>query len=156
MIVSARSVYGSEHGLSPALRGKIAAEASERSLRPVWSFSPWALIPRQVPLFATAMAALLILVAGLPFALRHGSEKAAGGGIAYETASKDDRAMQIEVVADGGTVKLAWSDGNRRSYTVTKTADPRSGAYQEAHLVNGNIWVDSDPQSSPVVFYRIE
>ncbi len=155
MVVSAKSEYSDEHGIPVSVRRKIAAEASERVLRPIWSWSMLALMPRQVPVFATAMAALLVIVAGLPLA-RHGGEKASGRGIVAETAPKDDQVMQIEVVADGGSVKLAWSDGNRRSYTVYKTADPRAGGHQEAHLVNGNVWVDSDPQSSPVVFYKIE
>jgi len=157
MIVSARSIYATENGLPAAIHQRIAAEAAERVSRPVWPWSQLALIPRRLPAFVTAMAALLILLAGLPLALRHRGQRASGGvGIAGKTVSSDDREMQIEVVADGDSVKLAWSDGDRQSYTVYKTDDPRAGKYQEAHLVNGNVWVDSDPQSSPVVFYKIE
>ncbi len=134
--------------MSSVVRRKIAVEAAERASRGLWSWPLTALLPRQVPVFATAMAALLVVVAGLPIALRQGRQMI--------SPDRTAEVMQIEVVVDGDAVKLAWSDGNRQSYTVTKTTDPRAGSRQEAHLVKGNVWVDADPQSSPVVFYKIE
>lgn len=145
VVSMARSSYLEEHRVPSAIRLRIASEAAVRASRKTWSWPLLALVPRQVPALATAIAALLVVAAGLPIALRKGSDGASG-----------DEVMRIEVVADGDAVKLAWTDGNHQSYTVYKTSDPRARARQEAHLVRGNVWVDNDPQSSPVVFYRIE
>src|SRR5260221_11293771 len=95
MVVSAKSEYSDEHGIPVSVRRKIAAEASERVLRPIWSWSMLALMPRQVPVFATAMAALLVIVAGLPLA-RHGGEKASGRGIVAGTAPKECQGLKIQ------------------------------------------------------------
>jgi hypothetical protein len=62
----------------------------------------------------------------------------------------------IQVVAEDGQVRLAWSDGVKDSYTVYKSADPRDLTSGEVHFIRGNIWTDRNPGTSPVVFYRIE
>ncbi len=71
------------------------------------------------------------------------------------TGSGEVRA--IRVVAEGGVVKLAWSDGEKASYTVYKATDPHPFAQAEIHTVNGRTtWTDKDPSSAAIVFYRIE
>jgi len=75
---------------------------------------------------------------------------------AAPTPSQQDEISKLEVVADRGVVRLAWSDGVKASYTVYKTVDPRLVGRGEAHVVRGNVWVYTHPESSPVVFYRIE
>lgn len=129
---------------------RIATDAAARATRRTWSWPLLALVPRQIPAMATAIAAFLVVAAGLPIVMREGRSGASGG-----VADRGEE-MRIEVVADGDAVKLAWTDGNHQSYTVYKTSDPRTVARQEAHLVRGNVWVDNNSQSSPVIFYRIE
>jgi hypothetical protein len=58
--------------------------------------------------------------------------------------------------ARNGSVSLAWSDGNGKSYKVYKASDPRRLGQGSAEVVRGNQWVDRDPESSQIVFYRVE
>jgi hypothetical protein len=88
---------------------------------------------------------MVLALVSLPVALRHSSGPAQNAEISA-----------IQITTDGGVVRLAWSDGSRDSYTVYKSSDPRALGQAEAHVVRGNVWTDSRPQSSQIVFYRIE
>jgi len=95
---------------------------------------------------ALAAAAVLVgVVLALP-ALFHSSSGVRPG----------EEVSQVVVVADHGVVRLAWSDGRKESYTVYKSQDPRQAGTRRAYVVRGNAWTDRDPDTSPVVFYRIE
>jgi anti-sigma factor RsiW len=147
MVGVARDSYEAEYRLPDSVRARIARGAAERVARRPWSLPAFGLgslsLPSRPGLLATLTAAAIALVV-LPLALRIGSKPA------HETA------VQIQVVNEGGAVRLAWSDGTKSSYTVYKTSDPRGVARAEVHRVKGNVWTDEDPGSSPIVFYRIE
>lgn len=132
--------------LPAPVRERIAVEAAENARAILSAF--------RVPLFATvtpgggpivALAAVLIALVALPLVLRNGG-----------TAFREEPGLEIEVVAEGGTVKLAWRDGERDSYTVFKSDNPRDFNRGEVYPVRGNVWIDTDPDSSTVVFYRIK
>ncbi len=59
-------------------------------------------------------------------------------------------------IVEPGVVRLAWSNGARDGYTVYKSHDPRRLSHAEAHQVDGTIWTDTDSESAPIVYYRIE
>ncbi len=147
LVSQARVLLRSEDRMPPAVLDRIALEAAGRARRRSWDLTlfPTGAWSRRTGLLASAAAVLVALVA-MPVALRPGRGPASGRS----------EVSTIEVVADGGSVRLAWSDGNKASYTVYKSDDPRGLARAEVHVVRGNFWVDPDPDSSPVVFYRIE
>ena len=60
------------------------------------------------------------------------------------------------MVADGPAVRVAWHNGEKGTYTVYKSTDPRAISAGEAHVVRGHVWTDTDPGVSPVIFYRVE
>src|SRR5206468_2772812 len=132
--------------LPEATRRRIAAQAASRVAARRWlsSFPVLALPARSSLLLATAVSILLALLA-LPIAMRQERPTVRHADIAT-----------IQVTVDRGTVRLAWSDGSRDSYTVYKSSDPRSLRAAEAHVVRGNVWIDREPARSPIVFYRIE
>ncbi|MFQ5877150.1 MAG: zf-HC2 domain-containing protein [Acidobacteriota bacterium] len=142
---------GSPGGTLPEpVRAGIAREAARRASRePVWRAWAAALPSAPAllrPLPVAVAGALLLALAALPVAFRSG---APGGGRA-------ERPLTIETAIEGGRVTLAWSDGQKESYTVYKSADPRGFPPREAHVVRGNVWTDPDAGSSPIVYYRIE
>jgi len=94
-----------------------------------------------------AAAGVLVALAALP-ALLHDRP-----ATAYRTAGE---VTKIRVVSENGLVRVAWSNGHKASYTVYKSTDPRDVSRAEAHVVKGNIWTDTEPGRSPVVFYRVE
>jgi hypothetical protein len=102
-------------------------------------------LPGHQALAAVVPAVLVLLAVTVPFVLRGRR----GEGIARTPLTID---MQVE----GGGVRLAWSDGRGRPYRVYKSTDPRLLGRGPAHEVRGNQWVDSEPDSAPVVFYRVE
>jgi len=89
--------------------------------------------------------ALLVALLAMPFLAHRGLGPA-----------REDGAVKIQVVVKDGAVRLAWSDGKRDSYTVYKSSDPRSFSRGEARVVRSNVWTDTHPASSPIVFYRID
>lgn len=95
-------------------------------------------------LLAAAAAVVLTLVA-LPVTLRHGSGPAA-----------EPDAPVLDITADGGVVRLAWSDGSRDSYRVYKSTNPRVPEQSEVHVVRGHVWTDTRPESASIVYYRID
>lgn len=140
----ARHVATSEHRIPGVVRNRIALEAAARASRRPWGFPvPVFSLSAHPGLLAGAAAIVLALVA-LPVAMRHGS------GPAHQT-----EVSTLHITADGGVVRLAWSDGSRDSYKVYKSADPRALEQSEVHVVRGNVWTDSQPESSPIVFYQV-
>ena len=149
LISSARRAFSLGDALPDDVRQRVAREAAARARRRGWNGLrvPLSAILGPVPrpgILATITAVLIALVV-LPLSL----PKAA-----RQTAPADS--VKVEVATDGKAVRLAWSDGTKTSYTVYKSSDPRPVARAEAHRVRGNVWVDDDPGSAPVVFYRIE
>ena len=93
---------------------------------------------------ASAAFVLLALVA-LPVAMKH-----------YSAPARPADVSSLEIIADGGVVRLAWSDGSREAYKVYKSDDPRNIGRGEVHVVRGNIWTDNKPGSSSIIYYKIE
>jgi anti-sigma factor RsiW len=141
----ARQVTTSEHRLPEAIGNRIVIEAAARASRRPWGFPvPVFSFSAHPGLLAGAAAVVLALVA-LPVAMRHDT-----GPVRQTEVSA------LDITTDGGVVRLAWSDGSRDLYTVYKSSDPRVLGQEEAYVVRGNVWTDSRPESSPIVFYRIE
>ncbi|HEU4402578.1 MAG TPA: zf-HC2 domain-containing protein [Candidatus Polarisedimenticolia bacterium] len=148
LISSARAALSSDYRLPDNMRGRIARDAALAAGRGSWLdrlVAPLAPMQRWPGLLAAA-AAMLVAVVALPVLMRHQAGTPAG----------DAGITTLEVVAADGSVRLAWRDGEKGSYTVFKSSDPRQISRGEAHVVRGNIWTDTNPDSSPVVFYRIE
>jgi anti-sigma factor RsiW len=148
VISTSRAAYSERLELTAMARNRIAISAAElarsrswASRLLLWNFT------RHPGLMATA-AALLVAVVAMPVMVRDGRNHGVGGG---------NESLTIEVrAADDGAVRLAWSDGDRGSYTVYKSHDPRLLTHAESHQVAGNIWTDTDPESARFVYYRIE
>jgi hypothetical protein len=146
VISVSRAAMAADHELPPFVRSKIAREAAVRSARRSWRL-PLPILDLQArPGLLATVTAMLVALLVLPVALRTGGGNQPAG----------EAAVRIEVVTNGRTVHLGWSDGTRSSYTVYKSSDPRAVTRGEAHRVRGNAWTDNDPESSPVVFYTIE
>ena len=142
VISDGRALLLPADNLSEAVIRRVSREAVERRGRG-WAVWPLPFLPIRPGLLASAVAVLLALVA-LPVVLRQ-LPRAPG-----------ERPMKIDVVVQEGAVLLAWSDGFKSSYTVYKSGDPRAVAGGEAHVVKGNVWADTEPGTSPIVYYRIE
>ena len=146
LVLAARSAGRADFQLPDSVRQRIALEAAGSAVRGrsvSWLPVRVLLMPRYRLMTAAAACLVALLV---PLALRHQAQ----------LSSRADGVTRIEVVADQGVVRLAWSDGQKASYTVLKTSDPRNVSAGETHVVRGNVWVDRQPDSSPVVFYRVE
>jgi hypothetical protein len=150
-----RTIFRAEQQLTAGTRYRIARAAAERSAHG----GGWAgmlvrpLLWTRRPGFATALAAaLLVAVVALPVALRDGDGTQ---GDRPTAASPGPTRIEMKTLADGA-VHLAWSNGERGSYTVTKSSDPRGIEGAERHVVRGNDWIDDDPSASRIVYYRID
>jgi hypothetical protein len=150
----ARNVYAAEVQLPSFVRTRIASGAAA-ACRQGWSryTAPFVVLPggRRAGLIASLAASLLALVA-LPMVLRERPIPPAQPPVAAGIAA-DER---IDMRLVGGKVRLAWSDGDNASYRVYKSSDPKGLAGAEVHSVRGTVWVDHNPASSPIVYYRIE
>jgi len=144
-LASARQAFVSEYQLPSGVRASIAAESVERIHRGGWVSALFPFAPRRGVLApAVALAALAVLSLAVWTDGQRGKLHEAG-------------ISKFEVVAGpNGTVRLAWSNGERPSYTIYRTTDPRSFGRAEAHVVKGNIWVDTERDASKVVYYRVE
>jgi anti-sigma factor RsiW len=141
----ARATLVADGTLSTASISRISRQAAEAVNRPAW----WRrLVPMQVtPVLAAAVPAMVALLAlGIGLAVRSGRTADSGP----QTPARLD--MQVE--AKG--VRLAWTDGRGRAYKVYKTSDPRLLGRGKGTVVQGNQWLDQEPDSSPIVFYRVE
>ena len=147
MLSSISGSFSSNYSIPAAVRTRIATKAAERTSRPGWI----AWLPARFPAGRLAMlsaATIILLVTAISLTLRSGD----GHSIAPERS-----VMQIEVKrAEGGGIRLAWSNGRMGTYTVYKSHDPRLFSHSETHVVAGNIWTDEDSASGPIVYYRIE
>jgi anti-sigma factor RsiW len=142
---TARKIPMLDIRMPDAVRNRIAAAAAERSTRGIWGWLPLYTVTSFRPgLVATAAAILLALVA-VPVAMRNG----AAPGRLHDVPT-------IRITTEGDAVRLAWTDGSHESYKVYKSTDPMHLAQAEVHVVKGNVWVDSHPGTSPIVFYKIE
>ena len=130
-----------------AVRTKIASEAADRVLHGSSSwFQPLPVADYWVrPALLAGAAAVVVALLAIPLLLRSRQE-----------SSPQERVRAIQVVAQDGVVRLAWSDGDKDFYTVYKGTSPRAFSRKEAHVVKGTVWTDSEPSSSPVVFYQVE
>ena len=140
-----RRQYGGRYALAGVARRRVLAEAANRPGRFSWLF-PATFSVQAWSRLALASAAAAVLALSVP--LYHHS------GTAPEPRSEE--VAQVQVVADHGVVHLAWTDGRKESYTIYKSQDPRGHARTRAFVVRGNAWTDNDPDTSPVVFYRVE
>ena len=94
----------------------------------------------------------ILAAVAVPVALRNGAE----GPPESVAAASAEAPERIDISLQGGAVRLAWSDGREGGYIVSKSSDPRGLAEVERHRVAGNAWVDRDPETSRIVYYRIE
>ena len=102
------------------------------------------MVPR--PALGLAAPALVLLIAALlPVTMHRAPEPATAMG-----------PVRIDMKAEAGAIRLAWSDGRGRAYKVYKASDPRLLGMGRGQVVHGNQWVDEQPNSSPIVFYRVE
>jgi len=140
----ARNAFENELELPLAARSAVVRSASARAARDPW-WGRLLPLPGHPALAAVVPAVLVLLAVTVPFALRgHRVENASGSPV------------RIDMRAEGGRVRLAWSDGRGTPYRVYKSTDPRQLGRGPAQEVKGNQWVDSEPDSAPVVFYRVE
>jgi hypothetical protein len=140
-----RATLVAERTLSPAVVARISRQAAETAARPAF----WQrLIPMQpIPVLAAAAPAMVaLLVLGIGWAVRDGRPAEPNPAVPVR--------LEMQVEAKG--VSLAWADGRGRAYKVYKTSDPRLLGRGQGTVVQGNHWVDQEPDSSPVVFYRVE
>ena len=146
VIFAARKTVWDTPELPAGVRYRIATESAENVRRGRWAFlvpRPWLMAH---PGTLVAVTACLVALLTVPVLRRD----------LPGSAREAEISPRIDIVADSGVVRLAWSDGERSSYTVVKSTDPRDISRGEAHVVRGNVWIDHHPDSSPVVFYRIE
>jgi len=144
VVILARSAFAHATELPLATRSAIVRGASARAERHPW-WGRLLPLPGHPALGAVVPAVLVLLAVTVPFALRSHRE---------ETAATSP--VRIDMQAEGGTVRLAWSDGRGKPYRVYKSTDPRQLGRGLAQEVKGNQWVDSDLDSAPIVFYRVE
>jgi len=139
-----RSAFAHDIELPLAARSAVVRDASARAVRPPW-WGQLLPLPGHPALAAMVPAILVLLAVTLPVALRN-----------HRLESAPESPVRIDMQAEGGTVHLAWSDGRRKPYMVYKSTDPRQLGRGPAQQVKGNQWVDSEPDSARIVFYRVE
>ena len=145
LVSATRATRMADGALPPTVIARIARQAAEAASHPAW----WRrLVPVQVtPVMAAAVPAMVALLAlGIGLAAR--------GGRSVESGSQIPARLDMQVEAKG--VRLAWTDGRGRAYKVYTTSDPRLLGRGTGTVVQGNQWVDQEPDSSPIVFYRVE
>ena len=156
-VISVGRVIGSgDCRLPAAVKRRIAAQAADAVRGGFWKAWSGGLSwqPGRIPgLKAATLAAALVALVAVPVAMRDGAEGPPETTVAERAAGAPER---IDMSFQGGTVRLAWSDGREGGYIVSKSSDPRGLAGVEKHRVEGNAWVDRDPETSLIVYYRIE
>lgn len=132
--------------LPAAARARIAHASASRAVR-----SPWQTLTgliRAVPpirLVGAMVVAAILAVVALPVAFMDSVQH-----------QQEHQVTSIDVVQNGGVVRLAWSNGQKESYTVYKSNDPQRFSSAEAHVVQGNVWTDETKDLAAIVFYRID
>lgn len=140
-----KGAFEAEGSLSQVVIGRIATMAAEQTDRASW----WSRLMPLAPapgLGAAVPVALLLLAVTLPMALRP----------AHQSPGALATPVRIDMQLEGDAVRLAWSDGRGRPYKVFRSTDPRHLGEGVGHLVNGNQWIDSESDTAPIVFYRVE
>jgi hypothetical protein len=154
LISLGRELFPAVHRLEEGDRARIARQAAALVGTGGWlaGLLGQPVVWARRPGFASALAAaLLIAVAAVPIALRDVERPAPGD------ASAPPRIDRLEMTAlAGGAVHLAWSNGRKDSYTVTKSSDPRGLEGAERHVVTGHDWIDAEAGQERIVFYRID
>lgn len=145
LLALSRATLMAESTLSPVVVARVSRQAAAMAAQPAW----WRrLIPMQptLALAAAAPAIVALLALGIGWAVRNGRP--------LEPNPPTPVRLEMQVEAKG--VSLAWADGRGRAYKVFKTSDPRLLGRGQGTVVQGNHWLDQAPDSSPVVFYRVE
>jgi len=145
LVSASRMTLVAEKSLSPFVVSRISRQAAEAAALPVWwrRFVPM----HTTPVLAAVVPAMVALLAlGIGLAVRSGRS--------IEPTSQTPARLDMQVEGDG--VRLAWTDGRGRAYKVYKTSDPRLLGRGQGTVVQGNQWLDREPDSSQVVFYRVE
>ena len=156
IISLAREIGSAEERLPAGVRRRIAAQAAEGardgfSVESAFGLA-WLIPVRGPGLTAATVAAALVALVAVPVAVRNGTN-VPPSAVAEKVAAAPDR---IDMTFEEGAVRLAWNDGREGGYTIYKSSDPRGLAGVEKHRVTGNDWVDHDPETSRIVYYRIE
>lgn len=145
-LADVRSALAVEETLPAGVVRRIADRSAETVLQAPW----WRRLVPPVPVHGWAAAVpamVLVVMVAAPFLLT----REAARPVAQAPVKLD---MQVE----GDGVRVAWTNGHNRSYKVFKTSDPRllgtgSGQMQ---VVRGHEWVDRNPDSAVIVYYRVE
>ena len=145
VVDQARAAFPAKLALNDFVRTRVARNAASDALRAPW-WRRLAVLPQTPAWGAVAPALMVALVVSVPLALRRAPAPIAQG----------EGPTRIEMQANGGAVSLAWSDGDGKAYKVYKSSDPRRLGQGRPEIVKGNQWVDENPESSQVVFYRVE
>ena len=144
LVSNLKSALAVEATLPPGAVSRIASQAAESALRPPF----WSRLLPPLPVHgwgAAVPAMLLAAVVSVPFLLSH------------ETARPVAQApVRLDMQVDGCEVKVAWSNGHNRTYRVYKTTDPRLLGSGSGQVVRGHEWVDRDPGTATIVYYRVE
>ncbi len=146
-----RSLRSLEVGMTDAARRHLALRC--RETRPSrWGALAFRLSGTpllRVPVAAGAMAVLLAVgVTALLIAHQTPSDVESYG----ESAAR----LVTVVPASSGGVTLEWRDGDKRTYTVLKSTDPRDFRGAQSYAVRGTRWTDTSPSQGQVVYYRVE
>ena len=117
----------------------------------------WLLLPpldlgRSVAL--AAVAALVVGVALFP-ALRDG--QAPGIGVPRpEIVPAAAGVEELALYARGSSVELTWRSDGRSEHRVVRATDPRDLASAPRTVVQGNTWIDPEPNGARVIYYLVE
>jgi len=144
LVSDLKSSLALEATLPAGVVARIASQAAEQALRAPW----WSRLLPPIPVHgwgAAVPAMLLVAVVSVPFLLSH------------ETARPVAQApVRLDMQLEGDGVKVAWSNGHNRTYRVYKTTDPRLLGSGAGQVVRGHEWVDRNPGSATIVYYRVE
>ena len=123
---------------------RLSSRAAEEVLRAPW----WSRLVPPIPVHgwgAAVPAMLLAAVVSVPFLLNHENARPAA-----------QSPVRLDMQVEGDGVKVAWSNGHNRTYRVYKTTDPRLLGSGSGQVVRGHEWVDRNPGSAAIVYYRVE
>jgi len=146
LLADVRAALTVEETLPAGVVRRIADRSAEAVLRAPW----WRRLVPPVPVhgWAAAVPAMVLMVmVAAPFLLT----REAARPVAQAPVKLD---MQLE----GDGVRVAWTNGHNRSYKVFKTSDPRllGTPAGQMQVVRGHEWVDRNPDSATIVYYRVE
>ena len=80
--------------------------------------------------------------------------------ISSEPIRRQEAAPTVTLAKSGQGVELAWTGNPRGEYVVYRCTspkfDPRVGECSVAAVVKGTRWMDSEPGSRTITYYRVE